>query len=83
MAYAVHNNVQVLITPAKVLCLIALQLHTIPNSECLSYQALYHFDTSDQRNIRAHVYHIAQLTSLKNLIIGNGGCTLNVQLHRE
>ena len=37
---------------------------------CL-HVATYHFDILDQKNTR----HIALLGSLKDLIIGNGGCT--------
>ena len=36
---------------------------------------MQHSDTSDQRNARIHISHIALSTSLKDVEIGNGGST--------
>ena len=50
----------------------------ITYSKCIMlirYACMLHFDTSDQRNARTHISHIALPTSLKNLVIRNGGST--------
>ena len=42
---------------------------------------MQHFHTSDQRNARIHISHIALPTSLKNAVIGNGGSTCTYFMH--